>query len=123
MTVKINPPEGFTFVEGRSPEQARALLAAAEGTEHEGQVYTTSFGYLVPDDVAKAAESAESTEETDPEDEGGDPEGDGAKEFDPTDATVAEVNEYLAGADDAERERVLEAERNGKNRSTIEGIK
>jgi hypothetical protein len=40
---------------------------------------------------------------------------------DPADFTVAEVQAYLAGADDAEKERVLAAEAASKNRSTITG--
>lgn len=33
------------------------------------------------------------------------------KQFDPTEATIAEVKEYLAGADDVERARVIDAEK------------
>jgi hypothetical protein len=40
-------------------------------------------------------------------------------QFNPTDHTVAEVNEHLATADADERERVLAAEAEGKNRSTV----
>lgn len=40
---------------------------------------------------------------------------------DPKDFKVQEVNDYLAQADDHERNRVLEAEVAGKNRSTIVG--
>lgn len=42
-----------------------------------------------------------------------------AAEFDPSSATVDEVNEYLEGADEAERDRVLAAEAAGKNRKGI----
>lgn len=42
--------------------------------------------------------------------------------FDPAEHTVAEVNDYLANADDTERERVLAAERDGKARATVSGI-
>lgn len=54
-------------------------------------------------------------------DDGGDPDA-----FDPGDWTVAEVQEYLDGladddAGDAERDRVLAAERAGKGRTTITG--
>jgi hypothetical protein len=41
--------------------------------------------------------------------------------FDPARHTVAEVNDYLAGAPDDERARVLDAERAGKNRATVAG--
>jgi hypothetical protein len=40
---------------------------------------------------------------------------------DPAAFTVAEVQAFLAGADDAEKERVLAAEAASKNRSTITG--
>lgn len=40
-------------------------------------------------------------------------------QFDPSEHTVAEVNEHLATADEAERKRVLDAEAAGKNRSTV----
>lgn len=54
-----------------------------------------------------------------PVDEGeGAPEGD-AEPFDPSGHSVEDVLAYLAEADDAERERVLAAERDGKNRKTI----
>lgn len=42
-------------------------------------------------------------------------------QYDPSDYTVDQVNDYLADADDAERERVLDAERTGKNRVGIVG--
>ena len=41
--------------------------------------------------------------------------------FDPAEHTVAEVEAYLADADEAERERVLEAERAGEARRTLVG--
>lgn len=39
--------------------------------------------------------------------------------FDPNDKTVVEVNAYLDDADESERERVLDAERDGKARVSI----
>lgn len=41
--------------------------------------------------------------------------------YDPSAHTVAEVNDYLADVSDAERNRVLSAERAGKNRASITG--
>lgn len=41
--------------------------------------------------------------------------------YNPADYTVEQVNDYLKTADDAERERVLEAERDGKARTGIVG--
>lgn len=41
--------------------------------------------------------------------------------FDPAAHSVAEVQDYLATADEAERDRVLAAESEGKGRSTLLG--
>jgi hypothetical protein len=41
------------------------------------------------------------------------------EQYDPSAHTVDEVNAYLADADEAERTRVLEAEAQGKNRTTV----
>jgi trigger factor len=41
--------------------------------------------------------------------------------FEPGDHSVAEVKAHLDAADDAEKERVLEAERAGKARTTLTG--
>jgi len=43
----------------------------------------------------------------------------GAKEFDPAEATIAEIEDYFDGADEAERDRVLAAEAAGKNRKGV----
>lgn len=41
--------------------------------------------------------------------------------FDPSEHTVTEVNSYLAGVDESERERVLAAERDGQARKGVLG--
>lgn len=46
---------------------------------------------------------------------------DGGDAFNPSDHTVADVQAYLETADEAERTRVLDAERSGKGRSTLIG--
>lgn len=43
------------------------------------------------------------------------------QQFDPTTATVAQVQKHLETADDAERQRVLDAERSGQNRRGVLG--
>lgn len=43
-------------------------------------------------------------------------------DFNPDDHTVAEINDYLATANDDERERVLAAEREGQARTTVNGL-
>jgi hypothetical protein len=41
--------------------------------------------------------------------------------FDPSDHSVVEVREYLAQADDSEKERVLASEASGKARTSLTG--
>jgi hypothetical protein len=107
--------DGEHFVEGRSEAKAKELLALAEAAGLPGQVSTTSFGYIVPavifgelpatpelpgdDTVPPPAAAAAAADEN--------PEG---IQFDPSTTTVDGVKEYLAGADDEERARVLAAE-------------
>lgn len=118
--------DGHTYVEGRNPDTARALLEAAAEAGLENAVKTTSFGYIVPDAVHEAYLAGPADEDETPKDDGQgeDPEGHKAVEFDPSEAKVEEVLEYMAGADEDERARVLAAEVAGKNRVTIiEGAK
>lgn len=142
MPAKDKIPAGFTFVEGRSADTARELLEAAEAAGVAGQVYTTSFGYLVPDAALDDKAKAKSEEESDAAAEAeaaaaaeaeaaaaaeaeakaaadAEKAAEGAKQYDPTGAKVEEVLEYLAGADEEERTRVIAAEAAGKNRVTI----
>lgn len=131
MPAKDKIPAGYTFVEGRSAETARELLEAADAAGKPGEVFTTSFGYLVPEEVLNSATESGDTEEQE-EAETGEAETEevkteeaeteenpGGSQFDPSDAKVEEVLEYLDGADDEERARVLAAEVAGKNRTTI----
>lgn len=48
-------------------------------------------------------------------------EGSGDKPFDPSDHNGPDVIEYLKGADETERERVIAAESTGKKRTTVLG--
>ena len=121
--------DGEAFVQGRSQATAAKLVAAATELDLKGSVRTTYDGYRVPVEVAEAAGlSGFSTESSVPEnpadhsdappvknadadadaDQDENPDG---KQFDPSAATIAEVKEYLAGADDDERARVIEAEK------------
>lgn len=99
MSTKPFVPEGSVFIEGRSEEKARELLELAEKAGLVGTVYTTSFGYIAPQAIFGEENKA--------------------AEFDPSAATIAEVQEYLDGADDTERERVLAAEAAGKGRKAL----
>lgn len=67
--------------------------------------------------TAVAAEDVK-TEDSDPA-AGEENAEDKAEQFDPSKATIAEVEEYLAGSDEAERDRVLAAEAAGKNRKGV----
>lgn len=136
MPAKDKIPAGYTFVEGRSAETARELLEAADAAGKPGEVFTTSFGYLVPEEVLNSATESGDTEEQEEAkteeakteevkteevktEEAKTEENPGGSQFDPSDAKVEEVLEYLDGADDEERARVLAAEVAGKNRTTI----
>lgn len=124
--------EDEAFVEGRSYEQAIEFLARAEKAGLDPHVVrTTSFGYIVPksllkgDDPVNDDENPQDTEnpETGAELNGpgkGGEEKDGDSPFDPADHTVKQVEAYLDGADDAERDRVLAAEREGQNRKAFQ---
>jgi rRNA maturation endonuclease Nob1 len=103
-----------TFVEGRSEEKAQELLKRAAVFGLERRVSTTFDGYIVPTKILAEAEADEA--KADPETPA---EEEAVTEFDPSKATVEEVQSYLDGADDAERERVLAAEAKGKDRKAL----
>lgn len=112
MAIAPKLADGESFVKGRSSVTARKLVELSVEHELVGSVRTTSHGYIVPSvllgeyDPAGAVIAGEIIEED-------------ANQFDPNKATVDEVNDYLAGADDTERERVLAAETEGKKRKGI----
>lgn len=132
------------FVEGRSYEQAVEFLARAEKAGLDPHVVrTTSFGYIVPksllekDDDTQADENPAATEDPAtgqpltpvggtegqnvPSDEQVEKEQEEAENlFNPDDHTVKEIEKYLGEADEAERERVLAAEREGQNRKAFQ---
>lgn len=84
--------DGEAFVPKRSREKAAELLAlAAAAGFAAGVVKTTSHGYIVPAAILDTEEGE-------------------AVQFDPLSATITDVRDYLAGADDTERERVLAVE-------------
>lgn len=115
--------DGETFIEGRSPKKAKELLAKAEEADMAGSVRTTSHGYIVPTKLVEGESDADADDTND--DDSGDADADGTADenageaFDPASHTAAEVEEYLASADDEERERVLAAERDGKARKSL----
>lgn len=129
--VEIKLEKGQKFIEGRSQETAARLVNAAKELGRIAEVITTSRGYIVPKEVAAAADEADGAQEqteaqaetqTTESETHGSMQGDGnADLFDPTKHTVAEVKEYLDGANDEERTRVLEAEAAGDARATLVG--
>lgn len=111
--------DGEAYVDGRSEEKARELhdLAEKAGVDW-ARVSTTSHGYIVPAEILKKDDEAVLPEDqpaviTEP---GTTPNAEEAVNvtvaYDPTEHTVPEVKEYLETADDAERQRVLDAEAN-----------
>lgn len=134
MIPKLTPTQ--SYVKGRSTATAKALIEAAG--DRTGDVVTTSHGYIVPTELLGAdhgfevytsedrpAVPTEPGTTTDPNEatnvrstapaEAEEP----AAEFDPSKATIDEVRDYVDNADDAERERVLAAEAEGKKRKGV----
>lgn len=120
--VKQHLNDDETFVEGRSREKAAELIELAKKADLTGSVRTTYNGYIVPTAILKGADKAKhaaadaegttppaGTEASDPAAGEGTAPAD-AKQFDVTEATVEEVQDYLAHSDATERERVLAAE-------------
>lgn len=123
---KLHLNEDESFVPDRSRETARHLLERAEKAGlSAGVVRTTYNGYIVPTAILASdvldngeadvdrdggTEGTEGTETSDPAAGEENTEENVATQFDVTEATIDEVREYLDGADDTERERVLAAE-------------
>lgn len=136
MGTTLHLADGEEFILGRSREKATELVELAAAAGLKGSVKTTYNGYIVPsvifDAAATEADADEDSEtDTDPDkavdetatdpakadedvdaDANTDEDADDTKavQFDPTAATIAEVTEYLDGADDDERARVIAAE-------------
>lgn len=140
MTITPRLAADETYVDGRSSKRAAELLGYAK--DSGATVRTTSHGYIVPTAILPDGFDGETlTEESRPAvhtEPGTDPDAanvynvgqapahdtfaqaeEPAEEFDPSKATVDEVIAYLDGADEAEVERVLAAEADGKNRKGI----
>lgn len=123
MSYKIHLNEGESYVEGRSAETAKTLLESAEAAGlGTSAVKTTSFGYIVPTAILEGSgveERATSDVTGETLHHPGDPVAEQDHEFDPADHSVEEVKAYLEDANEEERQRVLEAEKNGKARKTL----
>lgn len=146
--MNIFVPEGSSHTLGRSREKAAALLEVAAELGLEGQVATTTDGYIVSDEVLKGYEEAIENAQADAQadvkaqaDAVADADAEKRKAedaalsakaeevakqaeipeapFDPSTHNVAEVQAYLEGADQAERDRVYAAELTGKARTSL----
>ena len=97
--------DGEAYVPGHSEETARHLLElAAKAGVDSSAVITTSHGFVVPADILSEKDEHVTAEDQAAEEEDADP------AFDPTEHSVVEVKEHLDEADEAERQRVLDAE-------------
>lgn len=140
--MKYTLADGDAYVQGRSPEKSKELLEAAVAAGIDpALVRTTSDGYFVPKElggdegdenhvveIGIGVPEAAYQDTVIPEAPAEAPAEDGGEDqeqrletdaFDPGEHTVGEVKEYLDGADDAERERVLSAEAEGKARKSL----
>lgn len=109
----IQPVADAGAVEGAILNQSEPTDAKTEGTaEGNGsQTVGDSATHVTAEDFQKMeAERAKGETPDAPT---------GEKAFDPSEHNVDEVKEYLDKADDAERERVLAAEAEGKGRKTL----
>lgn len=106
--------EDVAYLQERLPnEQVSHLVARAGGTQEDA---TALIGSLVDPEGALAAARAAEGGSSDSSDESAMKEGD-----DPDDFNVAQVNAHLESASDEEKERVLQAERDGQARKGIVG--
>ena len=118
--------KGQVHVKGRGTDQANALIKRAEELGIDAsEIITTSVGYLVPEalvqreETAQAAEAKEDQTSKDQDqgqdaadqDQGQDTADKDLEAYDPTKHTVDDVVEYLAGVDEAERDRVIAVEK------------
>lgn len=120
--------EDVEYLRARLPEsqvERMVYLASGEdGKEDAEAPVPEDRRDLSPKDLSGSEEDGEDSEEEEDLDligDGDDDEGDELSDFDPKDHTVAEVEDHLKDSPDAEKERVLALEREGRNRSTLVG--
>lgn len=130
MKTKMDLKPGEVFVEGRSQAKARELLQNAKDAGVDSRlVRSASTGYIVPEEVRDGKKTpkqdnvlptiAEETDTSLPHPDSPADEERKAQQFDPSDHGIGKVKAYLEGADEEERQRVLDAERNGKARKSL----
>lgn len=131
---KMKLADDETFVEGRSKENAKRLVQKASELGVDPRlVRATTGGYIAPKvlagDVKSPSGHFSAVEENTNQDlphpdskeneqrkEQAKPKG---ESFDPADYGVGAVKRYLEGASEDERQRVLDAEREGKARKSL----
>lgn len=107
-----------TFVEGRTRETAKRLIdKAAELDVDPKRVKATTGGYIAPKSLVGDADlprpdSKEGKKRKGEADEQ-------INEFDPAEHDVKDVQKYLENVNEEERQRVLDAEREGKARKSL----
>jgi hypothetical protein len=109
----IQPVADAGAVEAAILNQSEPTGAKTEGTAEGNGSQTVGDSAVLGQDFDKAAEDEVQGRVDRPEIKPSD------AEFDPSEHTVEEVKDYLDGADDAERERVLSAEADGKARKSL----
>lgn len=121
-------PDEATNVGGLSQDADRQTEEANEAAKRQASPEpdeAQESAPVVPEDsdpergIRTANDARREADEAPAADEGAEEEADDGK-FDPSDHTVDEVWEYLEDADDAERQRVLDAEKAGKNRKAFQ---
>lgn len=126
MSFKMKLAEDEAYLEGRSGKHAAELLQKAESLGIDPKLVRTTYnGYIVPKSLVEGKMSAKQAEGQEAFTAAEEKETDQAhpdapvNEFDPAEHGIHEVRAYLKDADDEERQRVLDAERNGKARKTL----
>lgn len=103
----VQPVEDAGAVEAAILNQSEPTNAKTEGTAEGNGSQTVGDSAVLGQDFDKVAQDKEQGLMNP------------ADLFNPNDHTVAEVKEYLDGADDAERQRVLAVEAEGQKRKTL----
>lgn len=98
-----------------SEEEAAAQESVEDAVDVQEPVYESGVGEVADGEVHRQDVAPDGEPVADKEAA----KAEAKKQFDPSEHSVAEVNAYLASADEDEQMRVLEAEEQGKNRSTV----
>lgn len=117
-------PDGVGAEDAQSYVEGGQQVATGEADTRRdvsGQIATE--GQQAPPDTAPDGEEGDRSGDVGTEAAGGADSGDSSsgEQFDPSQHTVEQVNSYLDTADEQEKERILQAERDGQARRGIVG--